>query len=957
MAMCAANTSMRQVGATTSTAAATARYAKYIGRVGALAVALGVGAAVATTPGVAWAGPESGATQDGGAGTGNDGAKPPSEQDSDVDNTSDETSTTETPDRLTPRQRLRATIADVVGPRVSLHSSDEALRPWRMAAKPGGATSADTNPESLSASEPEPVSEWLPAPTTTPGGVRHPVAAVQTRLHELVTDLGDIADVAKAAPKRTPGDKAQTRLHDVVTDVADIADSAEAPPKPTPGDDAAPRLATGSLMGGQSVVSDDLSTARAALSQRQSVNLPAAEPVSTFTPAPVSLLRKVLSTALAPFLATTPAAPADSPVLWGVLAWVRRQFEQQLLNDKPTVSWDGTTSQGIDVQTGEPVVTGAVIVTDEDSDTFSYTASDGVNGGTVEVDEQGSWTYTPPTGWNGTPDFTDTFTITVSDANDGPHLHGLSGLFAPDGGHTDTVTVNVSVAPADGPLVVEQPTPTGSGTYTTELKFTPNTYESVIADTRSGYWQVVPGTEHFDPDTGQWTAEIKPTQAAELRQALGLPTDYTLNLTATPAQPVQQQPVQTFALRAVGPTALAAAEEPAGENISVPLGAPPGAALQVDEAAIPVRPNPAGVIVTDKYAYVLSFSDGSVMVIGADPADPATYNRVLDMDPSTPEIIDPIRQGGLATFGAVSGDRLYAATIGRGVEVINTTDNSLEATIDVPGNGWAPIVSPDGKTLYVTTYGGEVYVVDIDPNSPTYNQVIDLDPAAEFVQGIPVGPTPSGPYPDYYSAFSGGFGEDGILYLDRVRTSYVLDGQGEPVGTVITGDIIAIDPVTNTVVGQPLPLGEGYPGILATDGKRLYVPVQYGFDPNDSSKPPAPSSLMIVDLASGTPVLVDVDPSTPEPDGIPVGTGALTVALSPDGSLAYVVAAGDGNIVVIDTVANEVLETIPYGDPAQPGLDPSIVGISPDGKNLYISNYADGTVTAVRIVPVDPDVL
>ena len=33
--------------------------AKYIGRVGGLAVALGVGAAVANTPGVAWAEPDS----------------------------------------------------------------------------------------------------------------------------------------------------------------------------------------------------------------------------------------------------------------------------------------------------------------------------------------------------------------------------------------------------------------------------------------------------------------------------------------------------------------------------------------------------------------------------------------------------------------------------------------------------------------------------------------------------------------------------------------------------------------------------------------------------------------------------------------------------------------------------------------------------------------------------------
>ena len=34
------------------------RYAAYVGRVGALAVALGIGSAIASTPGVAWAEPD-----------------------------------------------------------------------------------------------------------------------------------------------------------------------------------------------------------------------------------------------------------------------------------------------------------------------------------------------------------------------------------------------------------------------------------------------------------------------------------------------------------------------------------------------------------------------------------------------------------------------------------------------------------------------------------------------------------------------------------------------------------------------------------------------------------------------------------------------------------------------------------------------------------------------------------
>ena len=40
-------------------------HARHIGRVGALAVALGIGAAVANTPGVAWAEPDSTANSSG----------------------------------------------------------------------------------------------------------------------------------------------------------------------------------------------------------------------------------------------------------------------------------------------------------------------------------------------------------------------------------------------------------------------------------------------------------------------------------------------------------------------------------------------------------------------------------------------------------------------------------------------------------------------------------------------------------------------------------------------------------------------------------------------------------------------------------------------------------------------------------------------------------------------------
>ena len=43
---------------------------------------------------------------------------------------------------------------------------------------------------------------------------------------------------------------------------------------------------------------------------------------------------------------------------------------------------------------------------------------------------------------------TDSFDVTVSDATDGVHIHGLAGLLF-GGGHASTRTVSVTLAPTD----------------------------------------------------------------------------------------------------------------------------------------------------------------------------------------------------------------------------------------------------------------------------------------------------------------------------------------------------------------------------------------------------------------------------------------------------------------------------------------------------------------------------
>ncbi len=79
--------------------------------------------------------------------------------------------------------------------------------------------------------------------------------------------------------------------------------------------------------------------------------------------------------------------------------------------------------------------------------------------GTVVLNEDGTFTYTPNANYTGT----DTFTYTVSDEASPWHIHGLEGLFF-GGGHTSTTTATITITPvddtplavADGPISVAE---------------------------------------------------------------------------------------------------------------------------------------------------------------------------------------------------------------------------------------------------------------------------------------------------------------------------------------------------------------------------------------------------------------------------------------------------------------------------------------------------------------------
>jgi VCBS repeat-containing protein len=83
-------------------------------------------------------------------------------------------------------------------------------------------------------------------------------------------------------------------------------------------------------------------------------------------------------------------------------------------------------------------VSGAVVATDADGDTLTFSKGSNPSHGTVVVNGNGTWTYTPANGYTGT----DSFTVTVSDGKGGTA--------------TATITIQVNEPPNQVPMILAQ---------------------------------------------------------------------------------------------------------------------------------------------------------------------------------------------------------------------------------------------------------------------------------------------------------------------------------------------------------------------------------------------------------------------------------------------------------------------------------------------------------------------
>ena len=359
------------------------RFAGYVGRVGALAVALGVGFAVANSTAVAHADSESEPSASPGSGndsdSASDGTGESSKQSDDDADDGDESGEEPADDAGLDDESVGGDVA-------------------------GGDDPEDTGDSDLAdeASEEDPaVDEVEESVETDSGGHAEETATTPPALGEPSSGATDDAvEEQSADPTAEEGAEADAEAS-TPHDLEELTDEA----------------ADGTVEETTTETVSDLVEVDVPATAESTTPLASTATPEEASTEEVDVLTTVVSSVLSPF--ADPEAPAPTPWFDALLAWVRRQITHTFFNESP--EWGPIE--------GRQVVTGQVLFDlnafDPNGDPLTYKISQPEHGLVVRDPLSGEFIYTPTTVVTGEP-LTDSFKVVISDS--GEHLKGLVGL-------------------------------------------------------------------------------------------------------------------------------------------------------------------------------------------------------------------------------------------------------------------------------------------------------------------------------------------------------------------------------------------------------------------------------------------------------------------------------------------------------------------------------------------------
>lgn len=624
-------------------------------------------------------------------------------------------------------------------------------------------------------------------------------------------------------------------------------------------------------------------------------------------------------------------------------------------NAEPTVG--SSTVNNPDPSTG--TVTGQVNVTDADGDTIVYSGSTTTPKGSVIVNGDGTFSYTPTADARRAAAAD---TATPADARD-------SFIITAEDGHGGTRTIFVSV-PVDSPFDTVNLTagraetitlsPDGSRAYVTR------TSSVLVIDTNTGAQlhavsidgEIVSMTFDESGDYAVISAYNSTTMrgtAVVFRNAENSSTSTTIDLDGRPGSAVFSADGQRAIVSATkyNPVDLTTAtitviDLDSGDYQAVTINNVSG------PGAVAYSPD-------RQSAYVLSdrgTGDGRVTIIDLTSA---SVTSTLDFE-GDPHLI---------RFGP-DGSRAYVLSSefsdnAGTVTVIDTTSNTVSATISLAGRPLDVVFFPNDDRAAImsvdyqagtNTWGNSGRVVVIDTSAGIASSTTPIAGRPTMIQ---VGPSGDRLYVTSYDSVA----SSSRLYVINASTgnAQITDSIGWPSHVVFSpggeraflvshdpvsgeGELSIIDTATGTSVSQS-PINGSLLGVgFSEDGGVAYVTTRADNDDAGTST----YTVTVVDTATGA---VEGTPTAVTIAGL---NGFRNSQISPDGRVLVVTALGAGSVNASITVIDSTTGTPTVVTRLPPNGRPSNVEFSPDGNRVYISSYSFTTrITTVRIVDRGPD--
>ncbi|OPX11714.1 hypothetical protein B1790_07185 [Mycobacterium sp. AT1] len=618
-------------------------------------------------------------------------------------------------------------------PGVSVRSSGGALTSseYEQGSSDGASSSSGTEPvaqESVAQEQAAPQdSPVVTPPTAEPIAIPAPEAAPVA----VPTAAAAVHDDAKAARVFTADVIAATSNSVVVTAISSISLATV-----SFGGGGGAGTFLGAAAGDQTSVDEHGAAHATAVAARGVSTAPAEdstrERASTFT--------GVIAAVLAPFVVPVPGSPADTPALWAVLAWVRRQSEpgtvghRQLsvadpqrteLVDADPLAAPGAVVDRVDRMSGR--VAGHVnVVGHPIPRTYSLVRQVDRRLGAATVDaDSGQWAFTP-----------------TQAARLAAHLNPGDGvaMFAVAASDGQTVDVRAPVDPAEA--AVTDTIDVGSGLTYGLAVIGDRLYVLNGSDDAAGNGSVKVVDTTTRTVVGSVEVGSMPFALAARGGTLyvGNADDGTVSVVDASTNTVVDVidvGANPFGLEVSGDRLYVA--DLAGTVSVIDL------ADNTELVRIPVGGDPFGLAATADRVYVTNYSGGTVAVLDqttntADHAATGGYpyygavvgkrlyvvnaatnaltvvdgstTTAVEIDPKT-RALDAIPPDAAPVDMIVRGDRLYVSNINCGtVTVVDAATNNTVATIGVGIQPGLMAASRDGRTVYVSdVMGGTVRVI------------------------------------------------------------------------------------------------------------------------------------------------------------------------------------------------------------------------------------------------------